>query len=46
MNRFDFCEKRKIPGQFDIKDDKNERIVIGQWELSENVTPQVYLTII
>ena len=46
MNRFDICEKRKVPWQFKIKHAKNKIIVVGQWKIAVNIPTQVYLAIL
>ena len=33
-NRLDIFEKRKVPQQFNIEHNKNEKIVTGQWKIA------------
>ena len=46
MNRFDSFEKNKVSGQFKIKHNKNNRIIVGQWTIAEDVSLQLYLVIV
>ena len=41
-----FVRKNKVPWKLNIKHDKNNKIIVGQWTISENISLQVYIAII
>ena len=46
MNRFNICDKSKVPQEFNNKYNKNNINAIGQWTIAANINMQMYITII
>ena len=46
MNRFDICDRIKVPWQFKVKYIYNKIIFGGQWTKADNIPTQVYLVIV
>ena len=46
MNIFDISDKIKVTPQFKIKDGKNNRVIVGQWTITDNIPIHIYLLIV